>query len=151
MRKNINEYIRNRRIYIGIDPEELAELCNLSITEYGDIEGYDDELYTVVPLKIAACLCDHLNITLNELYESSNEFMLFSRNYIKNKMSEGNISISDLSNFIGIEESYVELVMKDILSIGNWVMDPIVLLANKLEIDLGSILMSYSLYREQCN
>ena len=96
----------------------------------------------VVPLKTVACLCDHLDITLYNLYDCSYNSVLLSKDCIKNKAYENNISISDLSNFIGIEDSYIILVMEDILNIGNWVMDPIILLANKLGMDLGSILMS---------
>lgn len=151
MRKNINEYIRSRRVIAEITPEELAIFCNLSIAEYGDIEGYDDELYMVVPLKTVACLCDHLDITLYNLYDCSYNSVLLSKDCIKNKAYENNISISDLSNFIVIEDSYIILVMEDILNIGNWVMDSIILLANKLGMDLGSILMSYSEYRRRYN
>lgn len=149
IRKNINEYIRNKRIFMNISPESLAKVCNLSIIEYSDIEGYCDELYTVVPLKTVACLCDNLGISLHNLYTYSNNPVLIPKNYIKFIINENNISVFDLSNFIGIEESYIECISEDILNIGSWVMDPVILLANRLEIDLGSILLSYSTYRKQ--
>lgn len=149
MRKNINKYIKNRRILVGIIPEELSMLCNLSVEEYGDIEGYHDELYTVVPLKTVACLCDYLDITLNDLYSCPNDPVLLPKKYVEHKMYDSNISVADLSCFIGIEDFYVENIMEDIVNIGSWVMDPVILLANKIEIDLGSILMSYSVYSKQ--
>ncbi len=148
-RKDISSYVRSKRIESGFTPESLAQACNLSIAEYLDIEGYDDELYMVVPLNIVACLCEHLNITLEELYSYSSNPTLLPRDFIKQKLSEKNLSVSGLSDFIGIEGSYIELILEDLLNIGNWVMDPIISLTDKLEIDFGSFLNSYSRYRNQ--
>ncbi len=148
-RKDINSYIKNRRIQLGLTAEDLADACDLSVAEYRDIEGYDDELYMVVPLNTAACLCEHLTITLEELYASSPHGALLPKDYIKQMLNEKSLSISELSDFVGIEESYIEAILEDILNIGNWVMDPVISICKRLELNLGSVLNSYSQYRKQ--
>jgi transcriptional regulator with XRE-family HTH domain len=148
-RKGISSYIKSKRLESGLTPEGLAQACNLSIAEYRDIEGYDDELYMVVPLNTVACLCEHLNITLEELYSYSSNITLFPRDLIKQKLNKMSLSVAELSDFVGIEESYIDSILEDLLNIGNWVMDPVILLTNKLEIDFGSFLNSYFRYRKQ--
>lgn len=148
-RKDISSYVRSKRLELGLTPEGLAQACNLSIAEYRDIEGYDDELYTVVPLNTVACLCEHLNITLEELFNYSSNTTLLPRDFIKQKLNKKSLSVSELSDFVGIEESYIESILEDLLKIGNWVMDPVISLTKRLEIDLGSFLNSYFKYHKQ--
>lgn len=147
-RKDISSYVKSKRIQSGLAPEDLAYACDLSLAEYRDIEGYDDELYMVVPLNTVACLCEHLKITLEKLYDSSPHATLLPKDYIKQKLNEKSLSVLELSDFVGIEESYIEAILEDIINIGDWVMDPVILLTNKLELNLGSVLNSYSRYRK---
>lgn len=148
-RKDISRYIRDRRNHLGLSAEDLAGSCGLSIAEYSDIEGYDDELYMVVSLDTVACLCDHLAITLEKLYSTPFSETLLSKDYIQQILDEKRLSISELSDFVGIEESYIESILEDILNIGKWVLDPVISLTEKLDLNMGTVLRSYSHYRKK--
>ena len=143
---DINNIVRSKRIQLGLTQEDLADACSLAKAEYRDIEDYNDELYMVVPLSTVDCICDILKVPLEELYGFLPHGTLLPRGIVDKKLKEKNLSVLELSDFVGIEESYVGAIIEDIVNLGNWVMDPVVLLAEKLELNLGSVLKSYSKY-----
>ncbi|MBL0382016.1 MAG: hypothetical protein JKP90_20835 [Desulfofustis sp. PB-SRB1] len=139
----------SRRTQLGLSQDSISRFCKLSKAEYGDIEGYEDELYMVVPLRVAQCICMALDMKLEELYCSNSNHNILPRNIIDIKLKEKNLSVAELSDFVGIYESSIEKIIDDILNIGDWVVDPIISLAEKLELELGSVLKSYSAYYDE--
>jgi transcriptional regulator with XRE-family HTH domain len=58
----INEAIKQARLAAGLSDLELARRLGKTITEYMDIEYYDDELASVEDLHVVRELCQILHI-----------------------------------------------------------------------------------------
>ncbi|MCI5209893.1 MAG: XRE family transcriptional regulator [Candidatus Electrothrix sp. ATG2] len=144
--RDVNLKIRDKRIQLGISEAEVSKICSMTESEYRDIEDYNDELFMVVPLRKVACLCNSLGITLEELYGYSSHNTLFPQDVISRRLQEKKMTILELSDLVGIEESYIEATAHDIMNIGDWVVYPIMTLSEKLGVSLGAILESYFRY-----
>ncbi len=136
------EQIRNQRQSLGLDESNVAEYAGLSIHEYGDIEAYDDELYTVVPVNKLLKVCEILNLDLPTLlgFEKSTNFL--ARDAIGCRMFELNLSAPEISDIVGITEKFISDAMTDIDTLGVWVVEPVTDLAKALGVDVGDIIGS---------
>lgn len=148
-RDNLNTIIKDKRISLGLARNDLAKACGMTEHEYRDLEDYDDEIYTVVQLAEIDCVCSRLGINIVDLFGYSSIKDLLPQDVIHKRMKEKNISTIELSNLIGIEESYIDNIKKDIANLGVWVMDPILSLSKHLELNLGSLLNSFVEYRRE--
>jgi DNA-binding Xre family transcriptional regulator len=148
-REKINIIVKDRRIKLGLTQDALSTACSMTKQEYSDFEDYDDELYMVVKLAKLYCVCDVLGISIGDLFGFESNHELLPTDIICKKMKEKNLSTLELSNFIGIEESYIDNVKDDIVKIGSWTIDPVFSLSNCLEINIGSLLNSYTKLNEK--
>lgn len=148
-RNNLNTTIKDKRIDLGLDRHDLARACEMTEHEYRDLEDYDDEIHMVVQLDRIECICNRLEIKLIDLFGFKNDEELLPRDIIYKRMKEKNISTIELSDFIGIEESYIDSIKENVVKIGGWVMDPVYSMAEYLELNLGSLLNSYVEYRRE--
>lgn len=63
----ISDAIRGKRIELGLSDLSVAQRAGLSIHEYSDIEGRDDEFTTAIPLETARRVCNALNLNFRAL------------------------------------------------------------------------------------
>jgi DNA-binding Xre family transcriptional regulator len=146
---NLNNVIREKRLGLGLNQRDLAVACGMSEHEYRDLEDYDDEFYMVVKLSDIICVCNKLGINLAELFGFSSVGGILPTDAIYKRMQEKRVSISKLSDVIGIEESYIDKIKSNLVKIEEWVLDPILSLSKHLEINLGTLLNSVVEYRQE--
>jgi transcriptional regulator with XRE-family HTH domain len=148
-RKNLNTIIKDKRIGLGFSQQDLAKACGITEHEYRDLEDYEDEIYTVVQLSEIECVCGRLGVNLADLFCSTSVGELLPKDIIDKRMKEKKISTLELSDLIGIEESYIDAIKKNIVKIGDWVMDPVYSLSEYLDLNLGRLLKSFVEYRRE--
>ncbi len=146
-KKDLNIIIKTNRVKLGFSQNELATICKMTKHEYRDLEDYDDEIYMVVQLSKIDCICTQLGMKLIDLFGLDPIGKLLPRDIISKTMEEKNITALEVSNFVGIEESYIDHAQKDMISLGEWVIDPIISMSTFLELDIGSIFSAYSEHR----
>ena len=140
----MNVQIRTQRKALGLSEKSVAEYAGLSIHEYADLESYDDELYTVVPIDKLIKLCAKLNLDLAILLGFEKSRDLLRRDSIGSRMQELDISVQQLSDVIGISETFIKNAMSDIGSLSGWVVEPVIDLAKELDLNPGAVLDSIS-------
>lgn len=137
-----NDQIRSQRQSLGLDEINVAEFAGLSIHEYDDLEAYDDESFTVIPVKKLLKVCEKLNLDLTALLDLGKRNNLLPRDAIGRRMAELKISATELSDTVGITEDFIKDAMTDIDSLGAWVVEPVTDLAKALGVSAGDILGS---------
>jgi len=142
-----NDQIRSQRQSLGLDEHNVAKYADLSIHEYDDLEAYDDELYTVVPVNKLLKVCEKLNLNLAMLLDFETSSNRLSLDAIGQRMAELNMSVQELSDSVGITEGFIEDATTDVNSLGTWVVEPIIDLAKALDISPGDILGTIAMAR----
>lgn len=136
-----NDLIRKKRLELGLDEAVVASRAGLTVAEYSDMEDYDDELYTVVPLIKIKRVCGELGLSLNDLFDLQADGR-FPADIVKQKMQDMNMSVEDVSDFVGMTEEAIRDVARDVANAESWVMEPLLDLAKFLHLKPGNILAS---------
>ena len=142
LKKNVNIYIKEKRIALNLSQKEIAMASNMTINEYCDIEDYEDEVYMVPTLGDIDRICCVLEINLAELFGFDPNSPRFPKDIVQLALEKKKISTLSLSNEVGIKESYILNVEKEITNFRKWVMEPVITLSKVLGLNIGSILNS---------
>lgn len=135
-----NDVIRVRREELGLTDVEVAQRSGLSIYEYGDVEDDETELYMVLPLKKIKSLCQTLGIDMLSLYRIGKCDREITPRLLLNRRQEKGITIRELSDQVGISEEMLVKAEYDPSSIGEWVMDSVLALAQALDVSPACLL-----------
>ena len=102
MRKH--DQLRDRRLSLGLEKCEVASYAGLTIHEYDDLETYEDELFTVVPVFKILKVCRLLKLDTTLLLGIEKSADGVQKGIIGQKMKERNITIPVLSDMVGVAE-----------------------------------------------
>lgn len=144
MRKKIHDYVRGKREALGISVDEMAAGCLMSKSEYLDVESYENELFDVVSLEKIRLIANAIEVDTCDLFGVKRVEMDLEKSFVGTRILDRGISITAVSDYVGIEEVCVKDVAEDILNIGSWVLTPILSLAEVLKMDVGLLLVKYS-------
>lgn len=150
MTRIAHQLIKARREALGLSDVQVSERTGLSVYEYGDIEQYADEVYSVTDLRQARVLCQVLGIDLFELFDLKCEFCgqaQLSANYSlprnevirKQRLALG-ISEEQLGDDIGFEARTVQYLEEDKDHLEGWSFELIEELAKLLMLPLQVLL-----------
>lgn len=70
----IHDKIRVRREELGLSPAHVAMRCALSVFNYADMEGHEDEIYLATAVHQLKCVCALLGLDLLELLDTECAF-----------------------------------------------------------------------------
>lgn len=142
-----NVYLRGRRLALGLSDVNLANVLDITVESYDDLEGYADELNTVLPVSRARLLATALNTSLLELYglpcafctedRPYLDFYLLKRNEII-RQARRNLKLSEaeLSGRVGVKVTAIQQLEERPDYIEDWVLDDIFPLAKELSLPL---------------
>jgi transcriptional regulator with XRE-family HTH domain len=145
---DINEKILQRREQLGLSDVEVAEKADIGIYAYGDIESYETEATTLVPLPDLKRLCKVLDLELMELLdipEQPLDALICSkpRNVLVREMREKKgLSQDELANQTGFYSWAITAIESDPnnLDSDSWCAEDIVILARLLDIPVQLLL-----------
>ena len=129
--------LRAAREKAGKTIDEMAQLLNISVASYYDLESYADEVTTCLSLRQAAQLFRVLGIDPQEFFERSSletEIVtldgLFER--INNYLTTHQITVSDLEDEVGWE---IEPLLKEHSKLLEYDIDALKDICNRIGID----------------
>lgn len=150
MMRTAHKLIKARREALELSCTQVSERIGLSASEYGDIEQYEDELFTVTQLHQIRKLCDVLGIQIIRLLDLtcsfcertpfSSEYLLTRNELIEKRRNSLGLSQEVLSDEIGFEVITIENmeVREDFLE--GWSFELIAELAKILKIPVQVLL-----------
>lgn len=138
-----NEKLKCQRTNLGYSEEIVANSGGVSVSEYSDLEAYEDEIFNVAHLGEIRKICNILDMSILDLIgldscRSADRNKLEDTLYTK-RLEKG-MSTLDVSDAVGIDESFVIHAEKDASSLDGWVIEPIRDYASVLEIPLACII-----------
>jgi transcriptional regulator with XRE-family HTH domain len=143
--------IKEQRKKLGLTDLDVARKTKLSICEYGDIESYADEIFSVVPLyhvkklcavlefdfliffKIACAFCEENKPYREEYYLSRSDVVRIRRNTM-------NLSTDELGDKVGFYGIAIENIETYTAHLESWVIDNILELSCQLEVPFQILL-----------
>ena len=141
-----NEKIINRRKELNLTSVEVACDSGLTIHEYDDIEDYEDEIISVVPLSSVKALCRVLSIDIYDLLDLSPDeintrtFSYSGSVLLRRSRQEKGLSQEQLSDMIGIHCWSIKEIESDVKNLDKWVIVDVMLLAKALGIPVTLLL-----------
>lgn len=142
--------IRSRREALGLTRKQVADEIGLGDYDYTDIELFDDELYTVIPLGLARKLCSLLGIDMFDLFAIScdaeetrtdRRWRGMARNtMIAATRTDAAQSPREFSDRIGFDESEVAALENDPDRLDKWLTSLVVELAHELRLPVHWLL-----------
>jgi DNA-binding XRE family transcriptional regulator len=128
---DVNEKIKRRRKELGLSDTEVANKVGLSIHEYGDVEQHADEIFAVVELLRVKEICQMLKFDFFELFDMNCSFCregnqhlesysLPRNDLIRKRRIEMGLSVEELGDRIGFEETAVKDMEKDTDYLETW-------------------------------
>jgi transcriptional regulator with XRE-family HTH domain len=150
MTRIAHQLIKARREALGLSDVQVGERTGLSVYEYGDIEQYADEIFSVTDLRQVRVLCQVLGIDLFELFDLTCEFCgqnqlstdyLLPRNELvrKQRLALG-MSEEQLGDDIGFEARTVQYLEEDKDHLEGWSYELIEELAKLLKLPVQILL-----------
>jgi transcriptional regulator with XRE-family HTH domain len=149
-----HEVIQKAREQAGMSDTEVAARSGLSIYEYGDVEAYDDEFTTAIPLRAAKAICGALHLNLTELLALEPlagadlrsafpaDLVGLSRNVVLRKRRESlGLSIPEVADAIGFEDIAIEQAEADCGHLESLPIQVIAGLAVRLKLPLGNLIV----------
>jgi transcriptional regulator with XRE-family HTH domain len=138
--------IKQRREQLGLDSADVARRIGVSIHEYCDVEWYEDELVTVLPLKNARSLAALLGFEL-ETFLGARPLAGRSRASAKPRhiaLAEARdrlgVSASKMAKDIGFEEAFVHRIENDGRTLETYPYEVLRIVADYLKLDPADLL-----------
>lgn len=124
MKHKPNEIIKQNRERMKLTDSFVAEKVGMTIHEYGDIEQYEDELFTVTQLGEVRKLCELLNIEICDLLNLDRS-LVASKHVEPNKLVHDKrislgLSKEQLAEKIGFETLVVDQIENDAEFLERW-------------------------------
>lgn len=137
--------IKARRAALGLSELDVANLCGLSVYEYGDIEQHRDELFEVTHLRQAKYLCDALDLEPFEIFglvcafctnkaACQDDYSLPRNELVRKQRVALGFSPDDLGDAIGFETVAIENMEDDPDFFEGWSFELISELASVLKV-----------------
>lgn len=79
---NINEKLRQRRLELGLTPEQVAKAAGITLAAYEDIEDYSNEIFELVPLAQIKRILSFLGLDLLEVFEIRCPFCVDNKKFV---------------------------------------------------------------------
>lgn len=139
-----NEKISQQRREMQLSAIDVADRGGVGREAYRDIEAYEDEAYTTVPLANLRSIASILGLNLLSLFElpsafcsnsQSGSIKILPRNLIVQEREKAlGIGRSQLSDLIGFEEQTIARMESEPDFLEEWSVDLIVQLAKILQV-----------------
>jgi transcriptional regulator with XRE-family HTH domain len=150
MTRTAHKLIKARRESLGLSGVQVSKQIGLSVSEYGDIEQYEDELFTVTQLHQIRKLCDVFGVQLFQLLDLTctfcgpvpflTDYLLPRNELVKRQRNSLGISQEALSDEIGFEMVAIEnMELRDDF-LENWSFELIAELAKILKLPVQVLL-----------
>lgn len=145
----INEKIKQRRTELGLSDTEVANRLGLTVSTYFDIEHKKNEIYLYPELLHVKRLCKMLGFDLLELMglecefckgANPEKFSFPTSDLIARRRRERGISVEELGELVGFDESEIEELEANPERIETWPIDFIKDLADVLDLPLQTLL-----------
>lgn len=151
MNMEVNQQLRQKRIELELKMDDAAKLTGLSVSEYYDIEAYDDEIFVVTPLRFIKKICQAYSFDLLVLFDIQcpfckknkiylEEYKLPRNELVKNKRISKGMSKEELGDRINYYEAEITNIENDKNFLEEWVMEDFINLSTELDIPLQILL-----------
>jgi transcriptional regulator with XRE-family HTH domain len=115
---DIHKKLKSARISLGLSEKDVCQMTGLTISEYGDLERYSDELFHTLSIAEAKKVCEALKIDLKGLVPRDDVQIINKDDRSKTELiSKSRIglgfTIEQLSDKIGYESAVVEEIESD--------------------------------------
>lgn len=137
---NASEIIISQRERLKLNASEVAKASGLTIHEYEDLEDYDDEVISVVPLSKLKSVCRVLDLDILFLLGINPEFKASEKTFesceslLRSAREKCGLSIGQVGDEIGIYDWSIAEVENDSSNLDKWVVEDIQALADVLDI-----------------
>lgn len=146
MTKSRHRLIMHRRQQLGIGIVEIARRLGVSVSEYRDVESYNDELTMVVPLNKVRSLAAILGIEIGPLLgagspPSGQQSSRRTRDVILAEARQRlGVSTSKMADDIGFDEIFVHSIESDSQALEAYPYEVLNILAGYLRLDPAELL-----------
>jgi|SRR6266850_1958574 len=129
-----------RRSALGLSDTYVASEAGVSIDEYWDLERDTDEIYMTTPLGKLARVGAALSLGFEEILQLPTCRRILRVDSIRTRREDLGLSLSALSDQVGIEEASLAAAETDPTKLQEWVLDPILALSHVLSLPLECVL-----------
>jgi transcriptional regulator with XRE-family HTH domain len=134
--------IKRRRMTLGLTDGQVAKAANLTVHQYADVEQHEHEFRTQLELREAKRICHVLGLSLGDLLEVPNASQeglralesLTRAEIVKTRREAVGLSIRQMSDELGFEESVLEKIESDPDFLESMPIDFVLTLSNLIKV-----------------
>ena len=145
-----HKLIEQQRLQLGIGIAEFARQIGASVSEYRDVESYDNEPTIVLPLKKGRSLAEILGFEIGSLLGAGSlprEAPVSSKprhvTLVKTRRSLG-VSTKKMADDLGFDEGFVHTIENDRQALETYPYEVLRIVASYLKLDPKDLLYSPS-------
>ena len=138
--RNPGAGIKARRSELMLSEASVAAMSEMTVDEYADLERNPTDAYMTVSLRQLDLVGRALDLPLIKLLQLLPCTQPLQHASLRLLRETRQISISDLSEEIGISEEWITRAERDPCTLRDWVLDPVLALAHSLNVAVSCIL-----------